>query len=253
VPIQRPRAALLLAAMAAVPGLVCFAQPGRRLELPGERSIVTIVQVRPERNGEWLELQRRFVVPALKKGGAKTRTVYTSGIFGEAFRYMLILPMSGFTDFDSNEKQAEVLGLVADPKLAEKLRRCIVSTSSFLSTALPEISNPPDTKDPALVGFLRLRITPGKMDEYVTLYRTEVLPLMKKADSKVLAASRRLGTDGYDLTFETPLTKFSDLDAPPALVRAFGAETVAKTLAKLNGLATVMENTILLRQADISF
>jgi hypothetical protein len=91
------------------------------------------------------------------------------------------------------------------------------------------------------------------MEEYVSLYKTEVFPLLKKADSKVFVASRRLGTDGYDLTFETPMTGFSDLDTPPPLVRAFGPETVAKTLAKLNALATVMENTILIRQADLSF
>lgn len=37
-------------------------------------------------------------------------------IFGEAFRYVLILPMGGFARFDSVEKHAQALGLVADPK-----------------------------------------------------------------------------------------------------------------------------------------
>jgi hypothetical protein len=249
---QIPTARLIIA-IAATPGLLCFAQPGRRLDSPAERSVVTIVHVKPEMASEWLELQKSAVVPALKKSGVKTRTVYTSGIFGEAFTYMLILPMNGFAEFDSAEKQAQAVGLVADPKLAEKLRRCVASSSSFLSTALPESSNPGETKAPAIVGFLRLRIAAGKMEEYVSLYKAEVLPLLKKADSKVFVASRRLGTDGYDLTFETPMAKFSDLDAPPALIRAIGLETVAKTLAKLNPLATVMENTILVLQSDLSF
>jgi hypothetical protein len=251
--IHQTFAVRLIAAIAAIPGLLCFAQPGRRLESPAERSMVTIVRVKPEMAGEWLELQKSAVVPALKKAGVKTRTVYASGIFGEAFTYMLILPMKDFGEFNSIEKQAQALGLVADPKLAGRLRHCIVSTSSFLSTALPEISNPGETKITQVVGFLRLRIMPGKMEEYVSLYKAEVLPLLKKADSKVFVASRRLGTDGYDLTFETPMTKFSDLDSPPALIRAFGPEAVAKTLAKLNSLATVMENTVLLRQSDLSF
>ncbi|MBV9742782.1 MAG: hypothetical protein JO099_03390 [Acidobacteriia bacterium] len=239
--------------IAAIPGLLCLAQPGRRLESPADRSLVTIVHVRPEMSGEWMELQKSAVVPTLKKAGMKTRTVYSSGIFGEAFTYMLILPMTGFTEFDSAEKQAQALGLVADPKLAERLRRCVVSTSSFLSTALPDISNAGETRSAPIIGFLRLRIAPGKMEEYVSLYKTEVLPLLIKADSKVFVASRRLGTDGYDLTFETPMMRFSDLDAPPPLVRAFGPETIAKTLAKLNPLATVMENGILIRQAELSF
>jgi hypothetical protein len=242
-----------MAVIAAVHGLLCFGQPGRRLERPAERSLVTIVRVKPEMLTEWLDLQKNEAVPALKKAGVRTRTVYASGIFGEAFRYMLILPMNGFAEFDSAQSQAQALGFAGDSKLAERVRRCVLSTSSFLRTALPDISNPGDVRNPAVVGFLRLRVAPGKMDEYVNLYREEVLPLLKKADSRVFVASRRLGTDGYDLTFETPMNKFADLDAPPPLIRALGAEAVGKVLAKLNPLATVMENTILIRQADLSF
>lgn len=237
----------------AIQGSLCFAQPGRRLELPAERSLVTIVRVKPEMLTEWIDLQRSTVLPALKKAGVKTRTVYASGVFGEAFTYTLILPMNRFGSFDSMENQAQALGLVADPKVAEKLRRCVLSTSTFLSTALPEVSNPGQDGHPPIVGLLRLRVAPGKMDEYLNLYKAEVLPLLKKADAKVLVASRRLGTDGYDLTFESHLTNFSDLDAPPVLIRAFGPETIAKVTAQLNPLATVEENTILIRQAGLSF
>jgi hypothetical protein len=202
---------------------------------------------------EWLDLQRNAVAPALQEAGFKARTVYASGVFGEAFTYLLILPIKGFAEFDSAEHRALALGLTGDSKLDERIRRCVAGTSSFLSTALPDISNPGEIKNPGIVGFLRLRVVPGKMEEYVSLYKAEVLPLLKKADAKVFAASRRLGTDGYELTFETPMNKFADLDAPPPLIRAIGAETVAKVLGKLNPLATVMENTILVRQADLSF
>jgi hypothetical protein len=166
---------------------------------------------------------------------------------------MLIQPLNGFAEFDSADNQALALGLAPDAKAAERLRRCVAAASSFLSTALPDISNPGEVKNPPVVGFLRLRIAPGKMEEYVNLYKTEVLPLLKKADSRVFVASRRLGTDGYDLTFETPMAKFVDLDEPPALVRAVGPQTVAQAMAKLNPLATVAENTILIGQADLSF
>lgn len=232
---------------------LCSAQPGRRLDTPANRSLVTVIHVKPEMLTEWLDLQKNIVVPALKKSGVKTRTVYASGIFGEAFEYTIVQPMNGFAGFDSADTQAEALGLVPDARLAEKLRKCIVSASSFLSTALPDISNPGEIKDPPIVGFLRLRVSPGKMEEYVNLYKTEVLPALKKADSKVFVASRRLGTDGYDLTFEQPLTKFADLDSPPPLIRAIGPEGAAKLTAKLNPLAEVVENTILVRQASLSF
>jgi hypothetical protein len=239
-------AAVLLAAP-------CAAQPGRRLESPANRSLVTLVRIKPEMLGEWLGLQKHAVVPALKKHGVTTRTVYSGSVFGDAFEYTIIQPMNKFADFDSADLRAEALGFVPDARLAAKLRRCIVSSSSFLTTALPDLSNPGENSKPPMVQFLRLHVAPGKLDAYEFLYRTEVLPALRKANSRVLVASRRLGTDGYDLTFETPINRFADLDAPPPLVRALGPEGVAKLTAKLNLLASVADNRILVRETDLSY
>ena len=244
-----------LAALVLFVGLstVCPAQPGRRLESPANRSLVTIIRVKPEMLDEWLDLQRNGVVPTLKKKGVTTRTVYASGIFGSAFEYTIIQPLTRFAAFDSPDAQAEALGLVSDARVDEKLRKCIVSTHSFLSTALPDLSNPGESRNSPIVQFLRLRVAPGKMQEYEALFKAEALPALRNANSWVTVASRRLGTDGYDLTFETPMTKFADLDVPPPLLRALGPEGAAKLMAKLNDLATVVENTILVRQTDLSF
>ena len=104
-----------------------------------------------------------------------------------------------------------------------------------------------------MLGFLRLRVAPGKMEEYEAVFKSEALPALKQSNSSVTVARRGLGTNGYELTFETPLNKFSDLDSPPPLVRALGPEGAAKLAAKLNGLAIVVENTVLVRQRDLSF
>lgn len=248
-----PLAAVLTTVLTTVLAVPCLAQPGRRLESPANRALVTVVTIKPDMLDEWIDLQKNAVVPALKKAGVKARTVYTGGIFSNAFEYTIIQPMNAFADFDSPVARAEALGGAPDPGLAEKLRKCVISTSSYLSTALPDLSNPGEDKNPPIVGFLRLRVASGKMEEYTNLFRDEVLPALKQANSHVVVASRRLGTPGYDLTFETPLTRFADLDAPPPLVRALGPEGVAKLTAKMNELATVAENTILIRQADLSF
>ena len=86
---------LLMVASSVTPG---FAQPGRRLESPANRSLVVIVQVKPEMLGEWLDLQRKAVVPALKKAGVTSRTVYSSRVFGTAFEYRIVQPLNRFAD-----------------------------------------------------------------------------------------------------------------------------------------------------------
>jgi len=241
---------LLMVASSVTPG---FAQPGRRLESPANRSLVVIVQVKPEMLGEWLDLQRKAVVPALKKAGVTSRTVYSSRVFGTAFEYRIVQPLNRFADFDSRESQAVGFGSAGDDKLGAQLRKCLSGASSFLITVLPELSNPSENKAPALIQFLRLRIADGKMREYEEAYRSEVVPALRKAGAYVNVAGRRLGTDGQDLTFETPLNSFADLDAPPALIRSLGPEGAAKLTAKLNSLATVVENTIWVRESDLSF
>jgi hypothetical protein len=230
-----------------------FAQPGRRLESPANRWLVVVVQVKPGMLGEWLELQKGAVVPELKKAGVVSRTVYSSRVFGTAFEYRIVQPLNRFADFDSAALQAQGFGGAGDAKLAAQLRKCISGASSFLSTVLPELSNPSDNKAPAVVQCLRLHIAAAKMEEYQKLYKSEVVPALKRARSYVNVASRRLGTDGLDLTFETPLNKFADLDAPPALVRSLGPDGTATVMAQLNSLATVVENTIWVREAELSF
>jgi hypothetical protein len=242
--------ALLLAASS---GSFGFAQPGRRLETPANRSLVVVVQVKPEMVDEWLKLQKDTVVPELKKAGVPSRTVYSSRVFGTAFEYRIVQPLNRFADFDSAALQAQGFAAAGDPKWVAQLRKCISGASSFLATALPDLSNPSDNKAPAVVQYLRLHITAGKMQEYQELYKTEVVPALKKAAAYVNVASRRLGTDGLDLTFETPMNKFAELDAPPALVGSLGPEGAARLTAKLNGLATVVENTIWVRENNLSY
>ena len=237
----------------AVLSLSALAQPGRRLDSPSNRSLVTIVDVVPGMTDEWLSLQRNIVIPELKKAGVKTRTVYKSGVFGAAYRYTITQPLNKFADFDSPDMRAAALGLSANPQAAERLRKCVSSTASFLSTALPDLSNPGESDKPPFVQLVRLRIAPGKLKEYEDVYKRDVLPALKKANSYVEVASRRLGTDGGDLVFETPMTRFADLDAPPPLLRAQEPQELAKLMAKLNDLATVVENTIMIRESDLSF
>lgn len=219
------------------------------------RSWVTITRIKPEMLNQWLDLQKNEALSAVRKKGVTTRTVYASGFFGDAFEYIIVQPMAKFADFDSPDAQTEVLGTAANAQLAEKLRKCIVSSSSFVSTDLPELSSSNEGGNPPspILNFIRVRVAPGKMQEYENLFKAEVLPAFKKVNSSITAARRGLGADGNDVTFEMPLAKFADLDAPPPLVRALGLEGAAKLMAQFNAMATVVENTVLIRQADLSF
>src|ERR1017187_10751971 len=106
-------AIVLLAAALSNP---CFAQAAR--------SRVTITHVRPDMLTEWVDLQKNEVVPALKKAGEKTRTVYVSGLFGSSYEYVIITPIASFAQFDGDSPILKTLGPVPAARLGEKLRKC---------------------------------------------------------------------------------------------------------------------------------
>src|SRR6516225_51436 len=78
-----------------------------RAQMPAAPTIsrVTVTEVKPDMLDEWLDLQKNELIPALKKGGVKTRTVYSSGLFGTAGEYVSIVPVEKFASFDEPNPQ----------------------------------------------------------------------------------------------------------------------------------------------------
>ena len=225
---------------------LCFAQ--------SVKSRVTITHIRPDMLTEWVDLQKNEVVPALKKAGVKSRTVYSSGLFGNAYEYVIVNPMEKFADFDAGNPMIKALGETPAARLGEKLRRCTVSSQSFMSTRLDDLSNPSESPEPPrLITSLRLRVAPGKMTDFENLIKTDVLPVFKKAKAPYTVLRRGLGANTNDVTISTPYSKWADLDAPSVFVKAMGPEAAAKVLAKFTGVATVIESVARSRAADLSF
>lgn len=62
---------------------------------------LTIMHVKPEMLNEWLDLQKNEVVPALKKAGQTTRSVYHTSLFGNSYEYVVITPFQKYAEFDA--------------------------------------------------------------------------------------------------------------------------------------------------------
>jgi hypothetical protein len=217
-------------------------------------SRVTITHVRPDMLTEWVDLQKNEVVPALKKAGIKSRIVYSSGLFGNSYEYVVLTPIENFAQFDGESPITKALGAVPAARLGEKLRKCTVSSQSFLSTRLDDLSNPPDpSQPPKILVSTRVRIAPGKMPEFQSLIKTDVLPVYKKAKAGYTVSQRGLGANSNDVVLSTIYNKYADLDGGPVLVKALGPEGAAKLLAKFTGVATLVEQIVRSRVEDLSF
>jgi len=239
-----------VAALALSVGLptLCLAQPA------STRSRIQIVHVRADMVNEWLDLQKNEVVPVLKKGGWKSRTVYNTSI-GNGQEYVIIRPFDKYAEFDADGAQVKVLGAVAAARLAEKLRKCILNTSNYVSTRLADLSTAIDgSAPPARIVTTRIRVAPGKMEDLQNVIKAELTPGFKKAKLPITVSRRGMGANPNDLIITSPISKYADLDGESAFQRALGGrEAAARVFAKFTGLATPVETLVRTRVAELSF
>jgi hypothetical protein len=219
----------------------------------GTMSRVTIIHVKPDMVNEWRELERSYV-PDLKKGGQKSRTVYQTSIFGNNYEYVIVAPIDHFADFDGQSPMAKALEPAALLRRNAMLVKCIESSTSFMSTRLDEISNlaQSDAIPPILV-VARYRIAPGKLQEFINLMKSDVLPVYKKAGVRMTVMQRGPGTNPNDVTVGTFFKTFAEWGGQPFLTKQLGADGAAKINAKFTGVRTLIEVVTRKRVDELSF
>ena len=240
-----------LAVLAVSLPVLCQAQSGS--EPAPVRVRTQIVRVKPDMVNEWMDLQKNEVVPALKKGGVATRTVYQTNI-GNGFEFMIVTPFAKFAEFDAEGAQLKALGAAGNARLGEKQRKCIESTSNWVSTQLPALSNNPNSIFAAPKSILtRIRVAPGKMQEFQALVKSDLLPAFKKGKQDVAVFVRGLGANPNDIVLSSPIAKYAEFDSPPPFMQALGQDGTAKLIARFEGMGSIVEQTVRTRIADLSF
>ncbi len=221
---------------------------------PPARSIVTITQVKPDMLNEWQDLQKNEVNPLLKKVGAARRAVQRP-VFGNTYEFVSISPLEKYALLDDTGAFAKAAGgPEALARLSEKARKCINGSHTFISTRLDELSNPPDfDHPPPITVSTRVRVAPGKMEDFQNFIKTEILPVYKKGKVPYTVSRRGFGANNSDLVLTTYYSTMADLDAGLALTRLLGQEGAAKVLAKGTGLSTLVEQVVRRRVADLSY
>jgi hypothetical protein len=222
---------------------------------PVNRQQVTLVRLKPDMVNEWLALQKNELMPAQKKGGVTTRTTLQT-VLGNAFEYATIIPYPSFGILDGQNAQQKALGTEAAAKLADKIRKCVLTQSTYLLTRRDDLSIPQGTATAARTAVVRP--LPGKQDEYLNYIKNDLLPVMKKAkDAGKIAgytvSIRGVGAAAGELTTTTYYNKFADIDAGNPAIAVVGQAAATALTAKGAALATNVQVIVRRRVADLSF
>jgi hypothetical protein len=110
-------------------GFLLLSSPPGWPQAPTTRLLVTERELKPERIDEWLDRQRREVVPALRQAGVSERVVYQA-VIGETTTFVEVRSLPTFAEFDGPGPLTEALGVAAAARLEAQLRDCLISAIS---------------------------------------------------------------------------------------------------------------------------
>jgi hypothetical protein len=222
---------------------------------PNTRSFVQVIRLKPDMVSEWIALQRDEVIPAQKKAGVTSRTTLVTQV-GNAFEYTILTPFPTWAAMDTAPPLVRALGADGAAQLNAKLRKSILTQTSYMTNRVDSLTIP-DANAPVWRIAVR-RALPGKMQDYVAYYRSEVLPGLQKAKAsgKIAGSTiaiRGAGATSGEFTTVTYYAKFADLEAGDPLVQALGREAADRINAKSAQFATNTQVIIRRRIADLSF
>ena len=210
-------------------------------------------EVKPDMVNEWMAIQKNELNPVLKKAGITKRTV-SRAVFGNTNEFISISPMDTYAVMDDQARFAKAAGSQeAWDKILNKMRRCVVSSRTYITTRLDDMSNVGKGDPPPISVSTRRRVASGKMQEYESFMKAEVIPAYNKAKVTYANSRRGFGSNSSDIVGTTYYNKMADLDAGSPLTKVLGESGVAKLTAKGAGLSTIVETVVRRRVPELSY
>ncbi|MEK6301853.1 MAG: hypothetical protein AABO41_14170 [Acidobacteriota bacterium] len=226
---------------------------------PQQWSSISIVRVKPDMVTEWQDLQKNVVNPALKKAGVKERSVFETAVFGESYEYVVITPITSFAQYDEPMSPLrKALGDDAWRDYITKSRRCVVSAHTFGDLARLDLSYMGKmmtmTGPPKLAVVNSISVVPGRGTAFENLVKSDVLPVMKKANVIGYFVSQTVfGGDGYGYTTVTFMDSFAEIGKGSPFHQVLGPAGAASFFAKFAGIVAHQERVIARFNPELSF
>jgi hypothetical protein len=226
---------------------------------PPQWSAISVVRVKPDMVAEWQDLQKNVVNPALKKAGVKERSIFETAVFGNSYEYVVITPITSFAQYDEPVSLLrKTLGEEAFRDYVAKSRRCVVSVQTFGELARLDLSYMDKmatmTAPPKLAVVTSASVLPGRNAAFESLIKTDILPVMKKADVIGYFVSQSVfGGDAMSYTSVVFLNSFAEIGKGSPFLRVLGEAGAARLAAKFAGVVAHQERVIARYTADLSF
>jgi hypothetical protein len=215
---------------------------------------LTVTRIKPDMLTEWQELQKNETLPALQKAEVKVRDVWVSALFGEYYEFVTVAPIANFAQYDGPGPTVRALGQEAARAYGAKLRKMLVSQHGYVLQARPDLSVQGKTQEPPKMAVVTMvRVAPGRTTEFENFIKSDLLPVIRKADLKGYYISQTvLGGDANEYTALALIENFAEIGKGEPLARVLGQDGANKLRQKLAGIVTNVERSVYRYVPDLS-
>lgn len=213
---------------------------------------VTHVRVKRDRNADF-QAAVQDMVALYKKAGVTRAFTMWSATTGPA-EYVVVSYMEKFADMDQtmDPKMKDHQGAMG--AIAARLNSCADSLETEIHTMVPELTSPQSKEPPMFVRTGRTTVAPGKVNDVLELFKTELVPAWKKAGMSAYGVARvRYGAPSNQVHTFTAMKGWADLDGPPPVETAMGTAAYQQFMTKMRALTLRTEYTIYRYRAGMSY
>lgn len=217
---------------------------------------INIVRVKADMLTDYQDFVRKEVNPTLQKGGVKERSAFTTGVFGEAYEYVYVTPISNFADYDSPGYAVKALGEEGARSYGAKARRFVVSSHTYAVQTRPDLSYEGKmTGPPKLAVINSIHTVPGKSLAFEALLKSDIIPAVKKAGvTGYLVSQTVLGGDPNEYVTLTLMDSFAEVGKGSPVIRGMGGQAgFNRFLPKVAGIIASQERSVARYVPDMSF
>ena len=216
---------------------------------------MTLVTVNQGMGPEYVALQKSDVMPAQQKGGARSRTAYSSGVFGEPGTFAFFTPIENFAQFDGQSPMLKALGEQGAAALGAKTAKLTATRRVMLVRSRPDLSYNVNPNAPApLLLVSEVEVTGGRRADFEGLIKKEVLPIMQQAKVASYSVTEVIygGTVGtYYTAIGYPNYEAMGKGHPFQVI--LGDAGTQKLEAKFTGVVTKLQRFVVRYREDLSF
>jgi hypothetical protein len=234
----------------ALPILACLALPA--LAQTPVIQAVTRFRVKPDRVADFRAAVMDYSA-LLKKANVDESSYWMVAQSGEPL-FLLIRRYNGYAGLDTvnNPKLKDV-----SADLARALARensCVESRERTISEILPDLSLPASAEMPKMVRVLWSTVKPDRLNDYMDMVKSDIVPAMKKAGVKFYMTTRvRYGGATNVFVSAQGIDSWADLDKPSPLVQSLGQDGYRKVMDKRAQMITASEAQVVRYQPALSY